>query len=168
MDDGESLAECAARELREETGLVVEASKLKPLTLFESFFPTTPEDCFAKGKVGGQHLVCFFTVVIEGDRPQVVLQREEANAYAWVPGNALELSPNQMVPVNARDDLGEMVLEQCPISDLTVRYNSYDKPPRGLAQAHYFAIQRFTHHTKTQRELKKGFPKHETSSSHIE
>jgi ADP-ribose pyrophosphatase YjhB (NUDIX family) len=151
MDDGESLAQCAARELKEETGLVVDHLRLQPLALFESFFPTSPADCFARKKVGGQHLVCFFTVVIEGDRPNVVLQREEANAYSWVPGNAIELPPDEKVTVLAREN-GQMCEIQCPVIELTTQYNSFDKNATGLAQAHLFAIKQFT----KQRQNKKS------------
>mmetsp|Transcript_32329 Transcript_32329/g.41545 ORF Transcript_32329/g.41545 Transcript_32329/m.41545 type:complete len:349 (+) Transcript_32329:127-1173(+) len=169
MDDGESLAECAAREVREETGLVITVNELKPLTLFESFFPTSPDDIQKKGRVSGQYLVCFFTITIKGHNPKITLQREEANAYAWIPSNALDLPHHHEVSVFERSSsstssstsstssstssTSSVVVQEVEngfsevkytIRELMKRYDSKDgDEANGCAEAHLFSIKQY-------------------------
>jgi hypothetical protein len=60
----------------------------------ESFYPTSPADCLAKGAIGAHHLVVFFVAHVTGNdtlggSPAVTLQSTENDAFAWVPPAAL-------------------------------------------------------------------------------
>jgi len=84
VDEGELLAEAGAREVREETGLCINATDMQPLALWESVFPTTSKDCLTHGSISGHHLVAYYQVRLLERHPAVVLSPGEADAAVWV------------------------------------------------------------------------------------
>lgn len=84
LDHGETLPQCAARELAEETGIVVPPASLMPFFLWESVYPNTRELCMDKGRILSQYCVLFFLAVLDRPQPSVCLQAEETDMYAWV------------------------------------------------------------------------------------
>jgi 8-oxo-dGTP pyrophosphatase MutT (NUDIX family) len=93
LDPGETLSEAGARELREETGLVLDKTQhaqLRPLCMFESTFPDWI--AFAADtdtSITHHHVVVYMHVRMSQTAQQLqlqlVLQRAEVAATAWVP-----------------------------------------------------------------------------------
>ena len=94
-----SMALAAARELREETGLVATEVPPTPLCLWESCYPTTQEEWAARREAGarvGHHLVAYFAIRVPA-AAAVTLQPDECDDAAWVP--VAELARPSAAPV---------------------------------------------------------------------
>lgn len=108
VDHGESLEEAGIREVREETGLVVDSLTL--LGLWESWYvtnmytSTSPHYSYPtyleQGKLLRQHIVVYYQATLspvsdcEGEQNplnSLVLEALETDMAAWVPLNVLEI-----------------------------------------------------------------------------
>lgn len=75
VDAGESLAQAAARELREETGIECDTAQLVPFALFESMYP--PEALAVPVR---HHVVMFFRLQLRDGHVEVTCQQAEGCA----------------------------------------------------------------------------------------
>lgn len=98
VDAGESLAQAGAREVLEETGLSVDAEALVLVGLWESAFPTTAEECLARGVQSGHHLVVYYRGRVKGDSPQLKLCPDEVDAAVWVDRVTLQRALGHLGP----------------------------------------------------------------------
>ena len=88
VDAGESLADAAAREVAEETGLHVSAreGRLPPVAAWESAFPLTPDTFAAAGGTLRVHtLMVAFAARVAGVRPPLRLQPAEVDVASACP-----------------------------------------------------------------------------------
>lgn len=87
LEEGDaSIAECAARELYEETGLSASTSTASLVCLWESAFPTTPDawrDAMARGTRRAHHVIVFVELRVQ-DAP-LCLQEAECEEACWMP-----------------------------------------------------------------------------------
>ena len=80
VDAGEALAAAAAREVLEETGLVVGAGALTPVACWESAFPLSPDGFVAAGCTLRVHtLMVAFAARVGGVQPRLRLQPAEVD-----------------------------------------------------------------------------------------
>ena len=137
VDVDESLAECAARELREETGVCVSSDSMTPLCAWESFFPTSPEACVIDGRVSAQYLVVYFVCRANAAATtSVSLQADETDAYVWLAPAAVVSASSAGATVSATRATGE--LEAVPLDVICSVYTS--ERPSGCAEGHWFAL----------------------------
>lgn len=155
VDPGELPADAASRELREETGIEVHPSSLRPLCLWESVYPTTPEACLAAGCVKGHYLVLFFVARLArlSRRPDIKLQQDETDAALWLPpehlwafslegasrrhdGTIVE-SADVRLSVACGDGIDE---ESVGLPVVAQCYPSEDGKLNGCGEAHMFAL----------------------------
>ena len=83
-----SMALAAARELREETGLVATEVPPTPLCLWESCYPPSQDGwraARAAGKRCSHHLIVHVRVNVDADAATVTLQAAECDNAVWVP-----------------------------------------------------------------------------------
>merc|ERR1712165_421327 len=68
IDQGESIIQGVIREVKEETGLVIDELNVEPIGMWESCYPTSGEECLniKKGLVA-HHLVIFCKCTINDD-----------------------------------------------------------------------------------------------------
>lgn len=85
VEEGETLAQAAARELKEETGITAPEAAFRPLAMWESIFPSLDKWGAAKR----QHVVCYFEVHLD-ELPSVIVQAEEVDGYAWLSHDAVQ------------------------------------------------------------------------------
>lgn len=156
LDPGETLVEAAIRELREETGVEVEASLLQPLCLWESVFPTTPEACAREGRIKGHFLLIFFAARLPSGsaRPRMRLQPEETDVALWLPEEHLQAfsltgereEEVSDVQLELHEEVEEGDLHSTrdargvPLRDLAQCYPSADGQLKGCGEAHLFAL----------------------------
>ena len=190
VDEGESLAAAAARELTEETGLSIAVMTssggdgsttpvLRPLCAWESFYPTSPGDCLARGLISAHALVVFFVVRLPaelGPMPPVALQASEADAFTWLPVAALAsaaandaqtattlqvVEVQSDVPVGVDDSFMsqehlarpplKVAVRAVALNQMAQRYDSAaSNTAEGVAEAHIFALRELSRHLKNE------------------
>ena len=90
LDPGETLKQCAVRETREETGVVIEEGDVELVACWESCYPTSADMCTENGALQGHYLVLVMLAKVQGPKaPEVALQYEEADMAVWVPSDRL-------------------------------------------------------------------------------
>ena len=159
MDAGETPAEAATREVREETNLTLADGSLRLVGLWESVFPTTAEGCLLAGKVHGHCLVFFYTGEVAGGGggvggvdllpPSLRLQEEETEDAVAVPDAAWDAivggDDNGGDPAaQAEAGGGPLVFAgvRGPVAASSLRgiYPNSSKEPAGVAQGHLFIV----------------------------
>ena len=149
MDEGETIAIAAQRELQEETGLEVSTDSLKFLCIWESVYPTSSASCLEIGQVKGHAVTVFMEAKVEQDRAQeIVLQASECRAYIWVP-------LTQLIKWHSKDKplqktlawmllpcwrLGETGLESCEITASQLQGIYPNFAGEGIGQGHLYAL----------------------------
>ncbi len=79
--DERSLAECAERELREETGLTLpHNAHLRPLAVYESVFPVEQRH---QERPKRHHLVMYYHVMLD-EMPKLECDPKELDRYCWL------------------------------------------------------------------------------------
>ena len=87
VDRGETLAEAAAREVHEETGLLVQPAAAVPIGCWESVFPTRS----SMGFPTGHHLIIYFEFeVTPSHANQMQLQQTEVDRAVWLSNKDLD------------------------------------------------------------------------------
>jgi len=98
-DKGETWMNTGVRELREETGLQVDSSLLRPFICWDSQYPDVADQ--QKPELKSQHFLIYCRVQIPEMTPSLTLQPEEVSQAVW-------LSPSDLQKV--------LFLEDCPPS----------------------------------------------------
>ncbi|CAL5189381.1 unnamed protein product [Lathyrus oleraceus] len=75
LEFGESFEECAAREVKEETGLELGQNKIEYLTVTNNVFLDQPKKC--------HYVTVFMRVVLDAEEKQVVQNMEPDKCYGW-------------------------------------------------------------------------------------
>lgn len=156
VDAGESLVDAAVREFREEVGVTLTPAALQPVALWESCFPTTPEECRAEGLIKSHHLIVFFEAQwpLGAETPALSLQPEETDAALWLPFDLLWsfFWRGQRREDDKRADCPDVALPLCsgtghelearlPLADVAQCYPSPDGLLNGCGEGHMFALQ---------------------------
>lgn len=156
VDPGEALVGAAAREVAEETSLVVDPGALRPLACWESAFPLSPVG-FATSKGLKAHvLMTAFVAPVAEAAPAVRCNPAEVDAACWVAAADVArmldgtlaavhhdccTAPSASAPAAAdgdaehraaRSSIGAAQLVGVYPNDLT--------PPEGLGLAHHFVL----------------------------
>jgi len=142
VDEGESLAAAAAREVLEETGLVVDAASLVPLAAWESAFPLSPAAFEAAGGVLRAHtLMVAFAGRCSGVAPRLQLQPAEVDVAVWLPAaDVAALLAGELqgeLPAAAAEGLAS---QQVRSEQLCGVYPNELPAPEGLGLAHHFTL----------------------------
>jgi 8-oxo-dGTP pyrophosphatase MutT (NUDIX family) len=95
LETGESLQQCAQREVKEETGLDIDG--LRWLGCWESCYPTSAEECNKLGRLQGHYLVLVMRA--QARPPQrLTLQVDETDMAVWAPLEVLKDLVNHPSP----------------------------------------------------------------------
>jgi 8-oxo-dGTP pyrophosphatase MutT (NUDIX family) len=166
IDAGESLAECGAREVLEETGIKVNMSSMVPLCIWESVYPTRVD----LGDPKAHHFVVYYTALADTaplpssssasswqstQRQQLHCDHIEVDTVCWVNPDVV----NSLVAQDIKTQSSTTVLTsssaeldgfkvsegdvmepyQVPVKDMSGIYpNSLGT---GLARGHFFALE---------------------------
>jgi len=120
LDDGEGLVDCVVREVREETGVIIDSCSVEPICLWESCYPTSGDDCISAGTgITAHYLVVYCLAKTEEKdmsklQNQVVLDEQETDLALW-------LSPSEFArtldhPLGGTD-IGSLVVSGASASD---------------------------------------------------
>ncbi|CAK8537512.1 unnamed protein product [Lathyrus sativus] len=75
LEFGENFEECAAREVKEETGLELGQNNIEYLTVTNNVFLDQPKKC--------HYVTVFMRVVLDAEEKQVVQNMEPEKCYGW-------------------------------------------------------------------------------------
>ena len=140
VDPGETLADAAAREVAEETSLVVSPGALRPLACWESAFPLSPAGFAAARGLKAHVLMAAFVAAVPEAAPAVTCNPEEVDSACWVAASdiaplldgSLAASHTDCCSTSAGGGIGAAQLVGVYPNDLT--------PPEGLGLAHHFVL----------------------------
>lgn len=105
VDQGETFAECGAREVFEETGLTVDPKSLVPFLCWDSQYPDAAsiEDPIT---IHSQHFCLFFRVILPSFEPNLKLQASEVSQAAWITSQDLQrILYTQDLPPSSRPEV---------------------------------------------------------------
>jgi 8-oxo-dGTP pyrophosphatase MutT (NUDIX family) len=141
VDPGETVAAAAAREVAEETSLVVSPGALRPLACWESAFPLSPAGFAAARGLKAHVLMAAFVAAVPEAAPAVKCNPEEVDIACWVGADdiaplldgTLATSHTNCCSTSAGSGgIGAAQLVGVYPNDLT--------PPEGLGLAHHFVL----------------------------
>eukprot|EP01043_Picozoa_sp_COSAG02_P005054 COSAG02_NODE_135_length_34565_cov_80.368856_8_plen_272_part_00 len=164
LDPDESMADAVAREVREETGIVLDEDSVRPVGLWESVYPTSTADCIAGGTgITAHYFVVFYAALARVHRPEVTLQTEETDLAVWLSADQLAetlahprggASGTVDVAASARGGQRSILLDELagiyprPVTSPIDSGREEDVPGVGIAQGNLFILSELLRESK--------------------
>ena len=140
VDPGETLADAAAREVAEETSLVVSPGALRPLACWESAFPLSPAGFAAARGLKAHVLMTAFVAAISEAAPTVKCNPEEVDSACWVAASDIALLLDGSLATSHTDCCSKSAGGGIGSAQLVGVYPNDLSPPEGLGLAHHFVL----------------------------